>query len=36
MVCRDITEVRTAELEFKKSDENFLQLAEAIDSVFDG
>ena len=34
MICRDITEVRTAELAFKESDEKFLQLAEAIDSVF--
>ncbi len=34
MVCRDITEVRTAEIAFKESDEKFLQLAEAIDSVF--
>jgi len=34
MICRDITDVRTAELAFKESDENFLQLAEAIDSVF--
>jgi PAS domain S-box-containing protein len=34
MICRDITDVRTAELAFKESDEKFLQLAEAIDSVF--
>jgi PAS domain S-box-containing protein len=34
MICRDITAVRTAELAFKESDEKFLQLAEAIDSVF--
>jgi len=34
MLCRDITEVRTAESAFKESDEKFLQLAEAIDSVF--
>ena len=34
MVCRDVTDVRTAELAFKESDEKFLQLAEAIDSVF--
>ncbi|MEX0830014.1 MAG: PAS domain-containing protein, partial [Nitrospirales bacterium] len=34
MICRDMTDVRTAELAFKESDEKFLQLAEAIDSVF--
>ena len=34
MICRDITDVRTAELAFKESDENFRQLAETIDSVF--
>ncbi len=34
MVCRDMTEMRTAEAAFKESDEKFLQLAEAIDSVF--
>ena len=34
MICRDITEIRTAELAVKESDEKFLQLAEAIDSVF--
>ncbi len=34
MICRDITDVRTAELAVKESDEKFLQLAEAIDSVF--
>ena len=34
MICRDITDVRTAEMAFKESDEKFLQLAEAIDSVF--
>ncbi len=34
MICRDMTNVRTAELAFKESDENFRQLAETIDSVF--
>ena len=34
MICRDLTDVRTAELAFKESDQKFLQLAEAIDSVF--
>ena len=34
LICRDMTDVRTAELAFKESDEKFLQLAEAIDSVF--
>ena len=34
MICRDITDVRIAEQAFKESDEKFLQLAEAIDSVF--
>ena len=33
LVCRDITEVRTAELACKESDEKFRQLAETIDSV---
>ena len=34
MICRDITDVRTAELAVKENDEKFLQLAEAIDGVF--
>lgn len=33
-VCRDITDVRTAEIAFKDSDEKFRQLAEAVDNVF--
>ena len=34
MICRDMTDMRSAEIAFKESDEKFLQLAEAIDSVF--
>ncbi|MEE8125031.1 MAG: PAS domain-containing protein [Nitrospirales bacterium] len=34
LICRDITDVRTAELAFKESDEKFRQLAETVDSVF--
>src|SRR5690606_17485772 len=34
LVCRDVTDVRTAELAFKDSDEKFRQLAETVDSVF--
>ncbi len=34
LVCRDVTELRTAALAFKDSDEKFRQLAETVDSVF--
>ncbi|MCA9421094.1 MAG: PAS domain-containing protein [Nitrospira sp.] len=34
VICRDVTDVRTAELAFKDSDEKFRQLAETVDSVF--
>ena len=34
LVCRDVTEVRTAALAFRDSDEKFRQLAETVDSVF--
>ncbi len=33
-IWRDVTEVRTAEIAYRESDEKFSQLAEAIDSVF--
>ncbi len=34
LVCRDVTDTRTAQLAFKESDEKFHQLAEHVDSVF--
>ncbi len=34
LICRDVTDVRMAELAFRESDEKFRQLAEAVDSVF--
>lgn len=34
MICRDVTDVRTAESAFRDSDEKFRQLAETVDSVF--
>jgi len=34
LVCRDMTEVRTAELARQESDEKFRELAETIDQVF--
>lgn len=34
LVCRDVTELRTAELAFRDSDEKFRELAETVDSVF--
>ncbi len=34
LICRDVTDVRMAELAFRDSDEKFRQLAEAVDSVF--
>jgi PAS domain S-box-containing protein len=34
LVCRDVTDVRTAELAFRDSDEKFRQLAETVDNVF--
>lgn len=34
LICRDMTDVRTAELAFRDSDEKFRQLAETVDSVF--
>ncbi|MDH4193860.1 MAG: PAS domain-containing protein [Nitrospirota bacterium] len=34
LICRDVTDVRTAESAFRDSDEKFRQLAETVDSVF--
>lgn len=34
LICRDVTDIRMAELAFRDSDEKFRQLAEAVDSVF--
>jgi len=34
LICRDVTNVRTAESAFRDSDEKFRQLAETVDSVF--
>ena len=34
LICREVTDVRTAELAFRESDEKFRQLAETVDSVF--
>lgn len=34
LICRDVTDVRMAELAFRDSDEKFRQLAETVDSVF--
>ncbi|WP_342348321.1 PAS domain-containing protein [uncultured Nitrospira sp.] len=34
LICRDVTNVRMAELAFRDSDEKFRQLAETVDSVF--
>jgi PAS domain S-box-containing protein len=34
LICRDLTDVRTAESAFRDSDEKFRQLAETVDNVF--
>lgn len=34
LICRDVTDVRMAQLAFRDSDEKFRQLAETVDSVF--